>query len=238
MNRLLNILTLLRWPIIVLIISAPILTQLRFTRLEIDPNLVLEYLKVIVWPSFFTLVLIMNRKVLPQLFAGLFNRIEEIEILGNKAKFQQQTEKKEQNESVTEQFEEVDADASKPVVKPKDDFQIVDDETHALLTSPDVKLAYEDIYRVLFGTQIEALRQLVTYSEGLKASDLQGLLDKHMKLSNGAGFNDVTSYMQYLKQNILVTYEPDTQVYQITNAGYYFLVYLTQKDLLNSHKNW
>ena len=176
--------------------------------------MVLEYIDVIIWPLVVIGAIWFIRPNLP----NLMDRLEELNLLGNNAKFSRVNDQN--TDAKADELKEVDANASKPATNVSNDLQIVDDETHALLTSDAAAVAFMQVYLDIFGTQIQVLRRLVDYTDGLKADDLKDIFEKHKRLGGNNAFNSVVAYIQFLIQNILLLYEPSTQTYKLTNAGY------------------
>jgi len=228
---LINTFNFLKWPATLIFITFLIVTVPNYgDDFRIDYRMVLEYIDVIIWPLVVIGAIWFIRPNLPQ----LLDRLEELNLLGNNAKFSKATNQ--HADAKADELEEVDADASKPATNVNNDLQIVDDETHALLTSDAAAVAYMQVYLDIFGTQLHVLRRLVDYTEGLKAEDLADIFDGHKRLGGNHAFQSFVPYMQFLKQNILVLYEPTSRTYVLTNAGYYFLVYLARQGLLDRYK--
>ena len=221
----------LKWPVTLVLATYLIVTIPDYgSDLKINYDLVLEYIDVVIWPLVVIGAIWIIKPNLPQ----LLDRVEELNLFGNKAKFSKTNNQ--DGDTKADELNGVDANASKPATNVNNDLQIVDDEIHALLTSDAAAAAFMRVYLDIFGTQIEVLRLLVDYTDGLKTEDLTDIFEKHKRLGGNDAFNSMVTYMQYLKQNILVLYEPSTQTYKLTNAGYYFLVYLRNEGLLDRYK--
>lgn len=229
----LSVIKIIKWPftlvvIIYLIVSVPGHTG----GMRVNWDLLLRYVDVIIWP----LVVIGTVWFIKPDLPALLGRLEELNLLGNNAKF---TKKQNQiTETQADELKAIASDAPSATTKTATDFQVADDETHNLLTSYDAAVAYAQVYEDIFGTQIRVLRTLLDYKSGLKPTQLSSLLEEHMRLSNGKGYSDIVSFMQFLLRNTLVIHDPKTQIYQLTNAGYYFLVYLYKTEQLDKPKLW
>lgn len=223
----------LRWPVTLLLTTYLIIAIPDYTReLRIDWLLILRYVDVMIWPLVVVGALWFIKPNLP----NLLDRLEELNLLGNKAKFG-----KRQNRSSDSQADELkvlDPNAPKPTTKTNADLQIADDSTHALLSSYDACVAFAQINADIFGTQIIALRRLLDYSSGLKAEGLLDILEEHKNRAKGAAFTDLVPFMQFLLHNTLVLYDAATDTYQLTNGGYYYLVFLYRANLLDRFKEW
>lgn len=221
-----------KWPFTLILISYLIINIPDYSSVNVNWELLLRYIDVVIWPLVVVGAIWFIKPNLP----NLLDRLEELNIFGNNAKF---TKKQNQvTETQADELKDIDPDAPKVTTKTSADFQIADDETHALLTSYDAAIAYAQVYDSIFGTQINALRSLLDYTGGLSPSDLSSILEEHKRLSNGKAYTDIIPFMQFLVRNTLVLYEPKAQVYQLTNAGYYFLVYLYKSGLLEKPKGW
>lgn len=228
-----KVLNFLKWPVTLIVIAYLLVKIPDYgDNFHLNAELILRYIDVIIWPLVVVGALWFIKPNLP----NLLDRLEELNLLGNKAKFGKKQSQETENQA--DELKEIDPDAPKPATNTTTDFQIADDETHALLTSYEAAIAYMQVYLNIFGTQIEALKLLASYTDGLKASDFADLLEKHRRLSGGKGFNNIVPYMEFLVQNILVLYEPKIQAFKLTNAGYYFLVFLAKAELLDKPKEW
>ncbi len=195
-------------------------------------DLILKYIDVIIWPLVVVGALWFIKPNLP----NLLDRLEELNLLGNKAKFGKK--QNQETETQADELKGIDPDAPKPNTKTNADFQIADDETHGLLSSYEAAVAYAQVYEDIFGTQIDALRRLFDYTNGLKPDGFGDILEEHQRRSKGKGFTDVVPFMQFLLRNTLALHDSKTNTYQLTNAGYYFLVYLYKTGQLDKPKGW
>lgn len=232
-NLLLALFKFIKWPLTLLAITYLVVSIPKYgDDFRINTELILRYVDVVIWPLVVVGALWFVKPNLP----NLLDRLEELNLLGNKAKFG-----KKQNQDTETQADELkglDPDAPKPNTKTNADFQIADDETHSLLTSYEAAIAYAQVYEDIFGTQIDTLRRLFDYTNGLKPDGFSDILEEHQRRSKGKGYTDVVPFMQFLLRNTLVLYDSKANTYQLTNAGYYFLVYLYKAELLNKYKVW
>ena len=70
-----------------------------------------------------------------------------------------------------------------------------------ILQSDAAEKAYEQIYRQIFGTQLDVLKRLRLYENGLKEEDLKDIFDLHKYLVSKLGPDRPTfmNFMQFLK---------------------------------------
>jgi hypothetical protein len=229
---LLGVLNFAKWPA-TLIGAVYILATVpeHWRGIHADWDLLLKYLDVLAWPIVALCVLLHVRPGLP----SLMGRLEELKVPGGNARF---SKAQEQGDTQGEELKEIAPDASEPNTKALADFQITDDSTHAGLTSYEAATAYAQIYADIFGTQIEVLRRLLDYTDGVKREDFADILKKHEIRSEGKGFDSILPFMEYLLRNTLIRYEDETRTYQLTIAGYYFLVFLHKAELLEKPKDF
>lgn len=230
---LLAILSFVKWPVTLIVIVYAIKAIPDYANgIRINWDLLLRYIDVIIWPTVVVGALWFMKPNLP----NLLDRLEELNIFGNNARFGKK--QNQETETQAEELKEINPNASKPTEKTNADFQIADDNTHNSLSSYEAAVAFAQVYADIFGTQIDALRRLNDYRDGLKAEGFNDILEEHKRLSKGKGFNDIVPFMQFLLRNTLVLFEAETQTYQLTNAGYYFLVYLYRAELLERPISW
>ena len=232
-NSLLAIIRFVKWPATLIFVTYLIVTVPDYASgTQVNWDLILKYIDVVIWPVVAVGALWFIKPNLP----NLLDRLEELNLFGNNAKFSKK--QNQENETQADELKEIDPDASKPTTKTNADFQIADDETHGLLSSYEAAIAYAQVYDDIFGTQIDALRRLLDYGNGLKATGFTDLLEEHQQRSKGKGFTDTVPFMQFLLRNTLALFESETETYQLTNAGYYFLVYLYKTEQLEKPKGW
>lgn len=106
----------------------------------------------------------------------------------------------------------------------------------SLLNSPEAINEYHRIFRMIWGSQFEALKKLSSYREGLTADDLNQYLEMHQnRIEHFAGFQTVNDLMAYPVSESLVKYEPVNKTYNLTYAGLYFLNYLRERNLYDNY---
>jgi len=105
---------------------------------------------------------------------------------------------------------------------------------HQLAIS-QLKLNFEKIYNIIFGTQIHLLKKL---NENPKHPDYvesysQGVIDNHQEMANW----DINNYLNFLFENALIIFNKEDNVYAITNYGHEFLLWLLETGN-NEDKNY
>lgn len=113
-----------------------------------------------------------------------------------------------------------------------------EDLLHEQLSSPQAVVEYNRIYRMIYGTQLEALKKLMAYSDGLGEKDLQEFVNLHQARLPGSTYHDVNSLMQYPASELLVKYDHQHRTYHLTYAGFYFLNYLKEQGVLQADLNF
>lgn len=199
---------------------------------QVDPRLVLEYLKVLIWPLVVIIVLIFLKPHLP----SLADSIEEFNLLGSSAKFRKKPS--EQTSSKDNSLIKLDASADDPAPDENDEEDLSESERERILTSPEATINYYKIFIDIFRTQIEALKLLHAYSDGLKSDAFAQLLKRHQQEAGEYAFNSVFELMSFLVNNTLAIYDKDSDTYRLTNGGYYFLKFLTRENLDNKRLAW
>jgi|GEM_PF-3886254 len=105
------------------------------------------------------------------------------------------------------------------------------DAMDELLKSPEAIAEYHRIYSIIWGSQLEALKKLQSFRDGLAPEDLEEFLELHKAKLPDEGFKTVNDLMQYPISEVLAKYEPATKTYFLTYAGQYFLQYLSDRNL-------
>jgi hypothetical protein len=222
----------LKWPAVILLSVAIVSLAVAKapSSFHVNNQLILDYISVLRWPVIAVAVILLLRPHLPE----LVGRIREFGLGNSRLKFD--SSQSQQPTSALD-LKEADDEADDPVA-PEEDSSGGDD-LQVLLTSPQAVAAYEQVYREIFGTQLEVLKRLLSYIGGLGTSQLQDIFDEHRRKAFAAGstpYQNPLSFMQFLLDNILVLHEPDTGLFKLTNAGSYFLQYLMKQSLLSREK--
>ena len=94
---------------------------------------------------------------------------------------------------------------------------------HQLAIS-QLKLYFERIYNIIFGTQVHLLKKL---NESTKHPDYiesysQSVIDNHQEMANW----DINNYLNFLFENTLIIFNKKDNVYAITNYGQEFLLWI------------
>ena len=222
-----------KWFICVLIIVGLIIfniDSIKNAHVELNSDMILSYMSLLRWPVIALVAILILRPLLPD----VLSRIESLRYKGLEAKLK--TDPSQSNVHISDNLRESGEDElSLPT-----DNQIVEPSLEEKLESDSAKLVYEQIYRKIFGTQIQLLKRLRLYENGLKENRLKEFYNLYLTLSRSIGYEQMPSFMEYvdfLKFNILITHEPTTDVYQLTVAGEYFLRYLQEQQILDSFKS-
>lgn len=218
------------WPLIVIVVAWMTISNIKeISTVNINHDIILNYITILAWPVFATLVLFVVKPYLPV----LMNRIDEAGFAGAKVKFERQTTQ--QSASTDNSALRNAEEAREPVADEDENTQMIE-----VLQSDAAEKAYEQVYRQLFGTQLDVLKRLRLYENGLKEEDLRDIFDLHKHLAAKLGPDYVPTFMnfiQFLKYNILINYNPETGVYYLTWAGLYFLQYLEKQGIINDFKS-
>ena len=223
----------LKWPMALLLFGLIIGVAVResSSTLHINSTLILEYISALKWPVIVLVIILILRPHLPE----LISRIREFGLGSARAAF----DPAQQSQKITSasKLKEVDQEVDEPAVLEEDSSG--SEDLQSLLTSPQAIAAYEQTYRVIFGTQLEVLKRLLSYMNGLGVNGLQDIYNEHRLRAisaNSYPYPNLISFMQFLLDNVLVVHEPDTDLYKLTNAGFYFLKYLMEQGLLSQEK--
>ena len=92
------------------------------------------------------------------------------------------------------------------------------------LAITQLKLNFEKIYNIIFGSQINLLKKL---NEGAKHQDYveayaKSVIENHAEMSNW----DTASYLNFLFNNTLIIFDNEKKLYALTNYGHEFLFWL------------
>lgn len=190
--------------------------------------LVLDYLRVLIWPFVVLCAILVLKPHLPVLVRNL----KRLRGAGLSADFNSS----QQGVSGPEITELRESENSRQPAEDTDPDTGVDAETANLLKSPEAKLAYSEVYDKIFGSQLNTLKRLArNVPEGLTADDLQDIYESHTSTADPS-YPSFVAFIQYLIDNTLVKYDVSDKRYKLTNAGLYFLLYLDEKNILESFK--
>lgn len=225
-----------KWPVTVIVVAllfAWILDK-HIVNLHWDWQLILQYIGVLRWPIVVLIVLFVLRPHLPALVkklrkAGWGKTFAEFDPeQPTPDSDEEQTLKIVANENVTT------ADSVQAGTTPAASSQQppTDDD---VLANKDVQILFGRIYRDMYGTQLEALKLLNSYPNGLSEDDLKPLLETHQKAAPRA-YPNVLTLMNYLASFGLIERAANTNLYKIAYAGKLFLEYLTREGVINNFK--
>ena len=186
---------------------------------DFDFQILLGYVQTLVWP--FTVIVILF--VLKNEIAGLIARIKSASAGDKRIDFDTPVSQQLGSESAVLEASSIEQPRESP-----------EDARTRIYQMPEVQLAFERIYRKIFGTQLQVLNVLASAPEGVPSDVLSGFYDRHIELLNGAP-NYILSlhdYMSYLVLNGLVNYVEASDSYVIDHLfGPLFLTYLAEQGL-------
>lgn len=186
-----------------------------------NATLVLDYINALKWPIITLIALGMLKPHLPVLIA----RMKRARGPGVDFEFAPSPGQQAISREGKEEIKEIQGDGDAPATQ-----KTSDEDMAKLLTSPEAKLAFEQTYGVIFGTQIQVLKRLMQHiPDGLNADDFSDLLQEHQSMY-ASPYPTISSFMQFLLDNLLALYDLSDKRYKITNAGVYFLSYLQETN--------
>jgi hypothetical protein len=212
----------LKWPI-VLIVVVLILDPAQWEKWPtVNTTLVLSYLDVLIWPFIVLLLIYVMRPHLPELVRNL-RRLSSGKLSAEFGPSQESP-----GEGAIDLRKS--SDSQEPALELTDQDEL-DPGVHEALTSDAAKLAFEQVYREIYGTQLTLLKRLANeIPNGLEPSQLRDIYDAHVESTENP-YPTFISFVQYLLDNALVLLDSEDARYKITNAGVYFLRYLHEKGL-------
>jgi hypothetical protein len=219
---------LLKWPITLILITVILAryTSPASALHRLNWDIILKYVDTLIWPLVALVAIYFMKPHIPDLMKrvrkfGAFGVQGELDPPSNTPL---PTEQKEELKDIEE-------------ISAGQDSEDALENTRRILSSPEAKDALDSVYKELYGTQLEALKRLNSYRDGLDSRDLEDLLSEHQRQAP-IPYKNILSFMQYLKDNWLVLYEPDTKLFKLTNAGLVFLEHLQDKSLLYAPKSF
>jgi hypothetical protein len=211
------------WLLILFVCIAVIISNIdRLKGVRVNSQLLLDYINALKWPLLI-------------LFFGLFfqrpirkflNEAESVETKAGKV-----TRRPAQQTAEPNELRNSAPDADEPAT---DGTQVVDSEDADLeekLTSPEAVAEYQRIYKVILGSQFEALKKLDSFRDGLAERDLQEFVELHKNKFGEGGYGTVNELMAYPVSELLAKYNPADNLYFLTYAGLYFLNYIRGRGL-------
>ncbi|MFC4725892.1 winged helix-turn-helix domain-containing protein [Glycocaulis abyssi] len=109
-----------------------------------------------------------------------------------------------------------------------------DDVMVQAIASANRRAFSEYIFRLIFGTQIEAISLLVEAPRS--EQDLMQLFHKHQKLAGGLTFSNVNQWLNFLMVNDLITFSDGK--YKIQKKGKSFYDLLIKSGFSHASKAW
>lgn len=214
-----------KWPLA--LILAALLVSPKFWQfwtnadIHFNASIVLSYIDVLRWP----IVVLIALTVLKPLLPGLVKRLIKLNAGKASAEFAPPQDVE------SEEVKAITNESSKKSAVGESDKEI-----EKQLTTPEAETAYEQIYEVIFGTQLSVVKRLKDHLiVGLLKDDLSDLYDAHIRSSDPA-YPSFEAFMQFLIDNILVLYDVTDKRYKLTYAGLYFLIYISNKGQYQAYK--
>lgn len=214
---------------IIYIIGFILLLYLDFSFLITILNLttsamVLEYIKVLIWPSIVFLLIITFKSN----FSGLLDRIAEFSLPGGVSGIvhplvQQKLTTEVNTLEDTAQFKELLKDKIIEVTT-------VNTNLANELSIKEVELDFERIYNIIFASQIDLLLKMNNFSN-VKFMYIEEHFNKVKQVSEVV-FNDwnTMQYIYFLIDTKLIEYFSDSSLAQMTLKGKVFLQYLSARN--------
>ena len=209
-----------------IILYTAFLFLIKYLNLSIA-TLILDYIKVLVWPSIiFTLIFVFKSNL-----SSLLDRIAEFSLPGGVSgkispQNQQQDVTQEDPINQNEDFNTLLAEKESAIIT----AQITMEELCQKLGSAELELDLERVYNVIFATQIDLLLKMANFSN-VEFEYVNDHFIKAQQSSSGVLNNWTTvQYIQFLITNNLIEYPVGTTVLQITLKGRVFLNYLSVRN--------
>lgn len=190
-------------------------------------TLVLEYLKILIWPGVaFTLIFIFRNN-----FSELLNRLAEFSLPGGVSgkinpQAQSQDIKSEDSINQNADFNELLQEKESQITAVQTNLE----EVKQKLITAEIELDFERIYNVIFAGQIDLLLKMASFSN-VEFAYVDDHFNKAQQAFLGTLTNwNTTQYIQFLIENKLIQYPVGTLVLEITLKGRVFLNYLSVRN--------
>jgi hypothetical protein len=186
-------------------------------KFNIDWKLLLEYVRVLVWPGVVSLSLFVFFK---ENLINLINRIKDLEVFGVKVSAnQQKIEIPPQSE--VEDYKSIANDYKTKI----DELGSSNEKIKQELINTQIYLDFERIYRLIFGSQIDILKSLrMAGIIGEPTSNLIFSFVVTQRMYSLLSSWSFTQYISFLSSSNLITFKDDK--YFITEKGNGFLTYI------------
>lgn len=184
---------------------------------NVDWELILEYIRVLVWPTIVSLSLFIFFR---NNFKELINRIKKLEGFGVKVSANEQ---KIQNppRSEVEEYKSIALDYKTKI----DELGSNNEKIKQDLINTQIYLDFERIYRLIFGSQIDFLKQLrKASSKGESINNFIFLFTITQRIYPILSTWDFPQYTYFLSSNNLILFKENK--YFITDKGNGFLAYI------------
>ncbi len=189
--------------------------------------LVLEYIKVLIWPSVIFVLIFTFRSN----FSGLLDRLAEFSLPGGVSgkinpQVQQQDTKSDNSIDQNLEFTQLLTEKENQITA----VQISNDDLKQKLSTAEIELDFERIYSVIFASQIDLLLKMNNF-ENVEFSYVDDHFKKAQQVAAGV-LNEwnTSQYINFLINNGLIEYPVGTAVLKITLKGKVFLSYLSVRN--------
>lgn len=165
--------------------------------------------------------------------------VEQSERSGDREKLEQASEELQQAEEVKKESE-VSSVANSPAASSAGNVRRTATTGFTLDIDNQKELVahFERAASRILGSQLEALILLSTYNEGLTISDLQGPFQRYKNRAPAVtSSTDFFTFMRFLTAWYFADYSPETGIFKINEIGNQFLEYRGKKDLKLSPEN-
>ncbi len=213
----------IKWPVTVIIVAL-LLRPEDWSKVHFryNANLILNYINALKWPVVALITLAIIKPHLPELFKRL-RKFNAGPVGGELAPPTVQATDSEQINALKSDNEESGEAATETTPSSTNDLD-------TLLRSDQAKIAYEQVYGAIFGSQLSILKRLYNnISTGLTQEQLMDIYHAHVA-SSESPYPSFIHFIQFLLDNTLVLFDATTSTYNLTNAGLYFLIYLTETN--------
>ena len=179
-----------------------------------DGRLILGYISTMKWPVVVLIIFFLTRKYIPDVLES----IEEVTAGKFGAKFHKKTEQDTESPDLPSEGKEPAQD---------NPSKTAEADLDKLLTSEEANEAYENILSAIYGTQLMILKRLFdNVPNGLLEHQLYDIFKAH-KRTDPNPYPSLLHLLQFLLDNSLILLDQEDRHYKITNAGVYFLRYLS-----------
>jgi hypothetical protein len=204
-------------PLVLIWLILLTLRQISWGKLVLDWGLLLGYTQALAWPLvIFGAFLIFKHEI-----TALLGRIKRA-MWGDKGFEFEPTAGQQKPPELPPELQQADpnSDATAKPASPT---------PQEVMARPDIQLLFERIYRIMFGTQFDAMKRLQAYPDGLRADDLADIYEKHKTIAPNPRAS-LIDLMSFVVKTDLVHYDAQERVYKLLPAGELFLQYFKDQN--------